>query len=426
MNITCKYAIASVIALILAFAADGIVSGKFFPERDHPEYGSYDGADREDNGNYFEYSMAEGLSPEEFDALYGSRYTLYPTSEKYSDDIPQGNIVKVEWTNEYYVPESFKEEGKTVLKATYSKGKPPEGQKCDFKNLIDPEEYFANDENRYNEKGESVVSHNEFYMADGQLCTVDITSVDEEEDETGNVVFTGRKSEYISLENGGGVWGPAAYDSDVRSALSYDYNDRFALLLDDYSGDGDPDYCYRVGDLDGKFNGFYYMEIMNNEGRFNTRKHSGVKGVADSGFYVYGETADSIRLGHITRDIYFFLSENGGNIFPAAYNSRGNSVSCEDYVNHGLVFTSYWEDGRIELTAVNTETERKSCTAELTFKRLDGRVWRDTDIKLPAVQTDVNRFDKASSFFPASLEKGLYRIEINIEGVWTYTEFYVR
>lgn len=361
MNITCKFVIASVIALVLAFAVDGIVSGKFFPERDDRRY---------------------------YDSYGGSNIGSYDNEEEAAHVDPR----------------------------------------CDLTNLTDPDTYFKDNDPIFNDDHEVIVSHNEFYLADGTLAEMNITSAGYGYDENGNMVFSGKK--YLW---GYGANTPCAYDSSVTSAVSFTHNGHFALLFDDYNNDNEPDFVIRVSDYDPQAgNGaFYYLTLINPGYEYTHTGVAGVslstpKGYADRGFFVYGETADAIRLGHIRRDVYFFLTlDRDDNVIPMAFNSRGNSVSCDEYILNGMIFTSHYEKGCLEITAANTLYEQNSCEAHINIKRLDGKVWRDENVSFEYNFTPWI-LDSQTAYFPMEPEKGLYRAEITVDGEYNFTEFYVR
>ena len=316
---------------------------------------NYDYGYRYDGSGSFSYSDAEGLTAEEFDELYGDEYELMYWASEYSDNVPEGRIIRVEDAWGFF--QGQQDDGRTVLNAYMSKGRAPEETVCDFRNLVDCDEYFAQFDGEapmYDD--EYVVSHNEFYMADGQLCTVDITSAFLDDTDPivnggqpipslldfSKPVFAGRKYEYISLELGGGVITPCAYDSGKGGALSYIYNGHFSLLLDDYNGDGNPDYVIRTCDP-GSSGSYYYMQCMTPTGRANSQSLPSPNRNADNSFYVHGESAPSIRLNRIDRETVFYLTKDGNEIYPVILNSDLRSVSDSFSVN-GKLYSSFYEN----------------------------------------------------------------------------------
>ncbi len=398
------------------------------------------------NGNDsggFNYSKAEGLTSEEFTELYGDEYELMYWASEYSDTVPEGRIIRVEEAWGFF--QGQQTDGRTVLNAYMSRGKAPEETVCDFRNLVDCDEYFAQfGEETPMHDDEYLVSHNEFYMADGQLCTVDITSssLDDDEPMTNGgrpipgqppldrrkPVFTGRKYKYISLELGGGVSAPCAYDSGSRSALHYIYNGYFSLLLDDYNGDGNPDYIIRTCDP-GSGGSYYYMQCMTPTGRANSQALPSPSRNADSSFYVHGESAPSIRLNRIDRNTVFYLTKDGNEIYPVILNSDLRSVS-DSFSVDGKLYSSFYENGTLFLKCTCLDIPQgysaQDETVRLFLRKLNDRMWEETDFP-EETSFRLRSFSDNEVRLEIPLEKGVYRMEIYPEsGGIAVTEFTVR
>lgn len=401
--------------------------------------GNYDYGYSYDGSGSFSYSDAVGLTTEDFDELYGDEYALMYWATEYSDTVPEGRIIRVEEAWGFF--QGQQDDGRTLLNAYMSKGKAPEETVCDFRNLVDCDEYFAQfGEEAPMHDDEYVVSHNEFYMADGQLCTVDITSSFMNEYDpmmngqymppldSSKPVFTGRKYQYISLELGGGVITPCAYDSGNRGALHYIYNGHFSLLLDDYNGDGNPDYVIRTCDP-GSSGSYYYMQCMTPTGRANSQSLPSPNRNADSSFYVHGENAPSIRLNRIDRETVFYLTKDGDEIYPVILNSDLRSVS-DSFSVDGKLYSSFYENGELFLkcTCLDIPQGYSSLdeTARLLLQRLNGRMWEKTDFP-EETSFKLRSYSDDEVELEIPLEKGVYRMEIYPEsGGIAVTEFTVR
>lgn len=397
------------------------------------------------DGGSFSYSDAEGLTAEEFNELYGDEYELMYWASEYSDTVPEGRIIRVEDAWGFF--QGQQDDGRTVLNAYWSKGKASEETVCDFRNLVDCDEYFAQfGEEMPMHDDEYLVSHNEFYMADGQLCTVDITSSFLNDDimdimenggqpvpgqpplDRSKPVFTGRKYTYISLELGGGVSTPCAYDSDSRSALHYIYNGYFSLLLDDYNGDGNPDYVIRTCDP-GSSGSYYYMQCMTPTGRANSQSLPSPHRNADSSFYVHGENAPSIRLNRIDRETVFYLTKDGNEIYPVILSSDLRSVS-DSFSADGKLYSSFYENGTLFLKCTCLDIPQgystQDETARLFLQKLNDRMWEKTDFP-EETAFKLRSYSDNEVKFEIPLEKGVYRMEIYPEsGGIAVTEFTVR
>lgn len=144
-------------------------------------------------------------------------------------------------------------------------------------------------------------------------------------------------------------------------------------------------------------------------------------------FYVKGESDDTVRLDRINRDYCFFVSRNPSSLryMPVLMDSSGYCILGNSYFNNGLVFTSRYEDGKIFLKAVNVKVEDFECIAELTLKRLDGRVWRDMGAVLDKQGFEVPGYESAEKCIDIDLDSGVYKIGVTIGNEYTETEFYV-
>lgn len=435
------------LAVMCFFADRHIISGDTYSSlynREERRY-NYDQDDSYGNDRFI-YSKAEGLTEEEFNRLYGDEYVLMYWASEYSDTVPEGRLIRVEDAWAFF--QGQQNDGRTVLNAYWSKGKAPEETVCDFRNLVDCDEYFAQFGGEPPMRDdEYLVSHNEFYMSDGQLCTVDITSsfLDDADFMTianggqpipgqplldsSKPVFNGKMLQYISLELGGGVITPCAYDSNDRYALCYIYNGHFSLLLDDYNGDGDPDYVYRTCDPGGS-GSYYYMQCMTPTGRANSQKLPSPSRNADSSFYVYGETAPSIRLNRIDRETVFYLTKNENDeIYPVILDSDLRSVSDSFSVN-GKLYSSFYEDGVLSLKCTCLDIPDgysvQNETARLSLQKLGDRMWEETELS-EETSFRLRSFSGDEVKLEIPLEKGVYRMEIYPEsGGIAVTEFTVR
>lgn len=355
-------------------------------------------------------TSVSGITEEKFRELY-PEYEIGTVYEEYSV-LPVGQIFKVETD---VTAQSYK-----AVDLYISCGTAAEYDKYALQNLIDPEEYFSS-----HDGDEKLVSHNEFYLPDGQLCTVDIRSESIKEKD-GNIIYRGEKFLEITIGDEPMRTAYAAFSTEQDTAPAITYSERFALKPDDYNGDGCPDFCLRVGtsDHDGAD---YYMHFLKPYNKEKTRHHDGVKTRFDDGFYVYGENEPSIRLDRIDRNAYYFLSKDKyGNIIPAVYDNSGTMLESEKYINNGLIFSSRFENGQLSIKARNISEESCTYTPEMTVKRLDGKVWRDTDIILPVTGFSAESFQSDEKLFDIGFDKGEYRIELCINETYTRTEFSVR
>lgn len=379
----------------------------------------------ETNISRIDYLDVRGLSEKEFNELYGSEYELVYANFEYSNTVPEGNIIRVEQYVGHFGMDSTDEDGRLYLTAYLSMGMPAN----DLRNLIDCDEYFAqfgDEPPMYGD--EYLVSHNQFYMADGQLSTVEITSEQLETDGS-KPVFTGRKNTHNSPIPGETAGSCCAYNSSGDGALEYIYEGYFSLLLDDYNGDCEPDYIIRTSDPD-PTGSYYYMECMNAVRHSVQQELPSPRSNADKSFYVYGESSPSIRLDRIDRETVFYLTENYDNeIYPVILDSELHKVN-DIYSVDGKLYSSYYEDGALSLKCTCLDIpdgySRRDETASLSLRKLNGRMWED--VTFPEETTfSLRSYTDNEVKLEIPLEKGVYRMEISPEsGGVAVTEFVVR
>lgn len=312
---------------------------------------------------------------------------------------------------------------KYVYERPEHKPKLPETEyEVDFVNQIDPDEYFGDDPVYDDDKGGYLVSHNVFDTTDGGQVKVDIFS-----SKYNDGVFGGRMDMSIRGKSGA-VNTPCAYDSDVRSALKYTYSDNFALLLDDYNFDGNPDYVFRTGEP--AYGGaFYYIEYATNESypvhhtNFLTPKQN-----SDSAVFVYGRSADSIRLAHTDMEHFFFLTRTDDGIEPYMYSSDFWECSYDDYAVGGRLYSAFYENGVLTLTATD-------CAEDMTMypygipvniRKYDERIWKSCGSFTAENFVSESNLWERSAAYETKLEKGLYQLEIITLDGTAYAEFMVR
>lgn len=312
---------------------------------------------------------------------------------------------------------------KFVYERPEHKPKLPETEyEVDFVNQIDPDEYFGDDPVYDDDKGGYLVSHNVFDTTDGGQVKVDIFS-----SKYNDGVFGGRMDMSIRGKSGA-VNTPCAYDSAVRSALKYTYSDNFALLLDDYNFDGNPDYVFRTGEP--AYGGaFYYIEYATNESypvhhtNFLTPKQN-----SDSAVFVYGRSADSIRLAHTDMEHFFFLTRTDDGIEPYMYSSDFWECSYDDYAVGGRLYSAFYENGVLTLTATD-------CAEDMTMypygipvniRKYDERIWKSCGSFTAENFVSESNLWERSAAYETKLEKGLYQLEIITPDGTAYAEFMVR
>lgn len=415
-----------VLTLIAAFVTDIFIRGQFSDsigwfESRQDGYDYYPVQEEDRSLTAILRSAEERYTPAELMNAVGDECEIAGTAFEFSNKAPAGYITKINMLSE-----TPGESGKIPLEITLCKGGIGESdERCDFKNLIDPEDWFDGSERDYNDVDEHTtpsytVSYNEYYTARGDKAAVRIYSY---------TCGTGKQFMSVRVGSHSRVH-PCAYDSSETSALSYSYEDHFSLLLEDYNADGTPDFCYRIGDVGGGKSAYYGMYLTDPEGRAQGRRHRGVDGIADEGFLVYGETADSIRLGVVNRDTYFFLSEYEGEVVPAFFDMASGDMLSEDetkkFFDHGAVFTSRYEDGIIYLKATEVTGNVFEGRAELSLKKLDDMVWEDVPLGERYGDFYAECFGSDCEEIPVTLPRGLYRLTADIDGVKTSTEFYSR
>jgi len=315
------------------------------------------------------------------------------------------------------------EADKYVYERPEHKPKLPETEyEVDFVNQVDPDEYFDDEPVNDDDKGGYLVSHNVFDTTDGGQVKVDIFS-----SKYNDGVFGGRMDMAIRGKSGA-VNTPCAYDSDVRSALKYTYSDHFALLLDDYNFDGNPDYVFRTGEP--AYGGaFYYIEYATNESypvhhtNFLTPKKN-----SDSAVFVYGRSDDSIRLAHTDMEHFFFLTRTDDGIEPYMYSSDFWECSYDDYAVGGRLYSAFYENGVLTLTATDCseDMEMYSEGIPVTIRKYDERIWKGCGSFTAENFVSESNLWERSAAYETRLEKGLYQLEIITPDGTAYAEFMVR
>lgn len=319
------------------------------------------------------------------------------------------------------VPEEANE---YVYERPEHKPKLPETEyEVDFVNQIDPDEYFGDDPVYDDGNDGYFVSHNVFDTTDGGQVTVDIFSAEYDDG-----IYSGKMKMDITNKSGGGVRTPCAYDSDVRSALKYTYSDHFALLLDDYNFDGNPDYVFRTGEP--AYGGaFYYIEYATNESypvhhtNFLTPKKN-----SDSAVFVYGRSDDSIRLAHTDMEHFFFLTRTDDGIEPYMYSSDFRECSYDDYAVGGRLYSAFYENGVLTLTATDCseDMEMYSDGIPVNIRKYDERIWKSCGSFTAENFVSESNLWERSAAYETKLEKGLYQLEIVTPDGTAYAEFMVR
>lgn len=350
--------------------------------------------------------IAGNYTPAQFEAVYGDSYDMQ-VNYIYDDEVDRGKIIRLAST--------FSEGDKPCVRADVSMGYDYGGadEKCDFKNLIDPEVYFADEF-----VSEDTVSYNVFYAPGGHERRVKFYELT---DGTGtHNMMTYNYNYFYNNANAAEV--PCSYNGE-----DYSFYGNFALSLEDYNGDGCPDFLYKAAKPE--HNGCYYRIHLTDDG--SVQSDAGIND--DPVLFIYGRTADSIRLDRINRDAFlYFTRDSSDRIVPQVLNFKYGSDNISRYENNGWVFTSFYEDGEIQLkaTAVSDDAVHDddfTVLTEICLKRLDGMVWRDVPLETDRAEftfsgvrgSDTVRIEK-------KLSKGVYRLEVGLEGKYSYTEFYVR
>ncbi len=311
---------------------------------------------------------------------------------------------------------------KFVYERPEHKPKLPETEyEVDFVNQIDPDKYFSDSDPIIDPEYGCLVSHNVFDSSDGDELIVDVYS-----SQYIDGVFCGIMDTHMCNESGGGVITPCAYDSAARSALKYTYNDHFSLLLDDYNNDGNPDFTLRTGDIR-KDGAFYYINYATNESypvhhtNFETPLYN-----SDSAVFVYGETADSIRLDHTDMDHSFFLTKTTeGDVVPYMFSSSLRSCDYSPYAVGNRLYSAFYENGILTLKATDCDADTVMYTDAVTVnvRKYNERVWESCDSFKTSFERDI-WVHKA--YREVKLEKGFYQLEIVTPDGTAYAEFMVR
>jgi hypothetical protein len=293
--------------------------------------------------------------------------------------------------------------------------------RCDFVNKIDPDKYFSDSDPIIDPEYGCLVSHNVFDSSDGDELIVDVYS-----SQYIDGVFCGIMDTHMYNESGGGVITPCAYDSAARSALKYTYNDHFSLLLDDYNNDGNPDFTLRTGDIR-KDGAFYYINYATNESypvhhtNFETPLYN-----SDSAVFVYGETADSIRLDHTDMDHSFFLTKTTeGDVVPYMFSSSLRSCDYSPYAVGNRLYSAFYENGILTLKATDCDADTVMYTDAVTVnvRKYNERVWESCDSFKTSFEREI-WVHKA--YREVKLKKGFYQLEIVTPDGTAYAEFMVR
>lgn len=342
-------------------------------------------------------------TPAEFEAKYGDSYDT-KIEYNYDNSVKRGNIISL--------TTSPGEGGKEFAHLMVSLGTDymAVDEKCDFTNLIDQAVYFADED-----IPDNTISYNEFYVRNGSKRKVKFY-------EQTTVAGVRQYMMVFTTSDGRAVTFPCAYDEDD----SYSFYGNFALSLEDYNGDGSPDFLYKAGSVDR--NGCHYRMHITDNGYYSgiSEAHN-----PDTVLYIYGETGYSPRLDRINREAFFYLSRDGlDRVVPTVLNLQDGYDSVAAHENNGWIFTSAYENGSIMLkgTVISDEPEQnEDFSAQISLKRLDERVWRDVPLGTDAAAFS---FPGAAGSDTAVIEKelsrGVYRVEVCVNGKWTYTEFIVR
>ena len=351
-----------------------------------------------------------GREPSWLIKWYGEHCYIAETAFEVSGISP-GNIVNIE-----LLSKEADDTGKIPVKVTLSAGSGEEIPK--LKNLIDPEEWFEGTEKKYTVGEGFTVSYNEFYTGGGKKCRVWLYS-----DEFSDGVFTGEQ--YITVKSGSSE----ALHMEEKEGSPVYYDGHFALQLEDYGGNGSVGFCFRVGapEEDGAY---YRMIVVDRYGDAEFRAHDmkDPKAPVKGSFFVYGETAPSVRLDIIDRDTYFFMTKDSDGLPVSSIwsKSSGDSRKEEDFSNGNLIFSSRYEEGCIKLKVTNVWVGDNRQPAVFSLKRLNGMLWESIPLENNETEIKLEAFASETFTIPVELEKGVYAIEADLGGEITATEFYVR
>ena len=307
---------------------------------------------------------------------------------------------------------------------------------CDLVNMTDMDEYYK-DGIPLTDNGMYIYSHNEVMLTNGKIGTIDLVAYDMEEKD-GKRYFSGHNYTHSFLKDTGGVKHPQEYDSDVRDCLSFRAEGPFKLKFDDYNDDGNADYVLRVSDpTDG--GAYYVLDYTIADNYFDYGLHfywSDIKTMADSAFFVYGETDQSIRFRHIDRDHFFFITrDEEGRRTVSIVDKEFGRYKGDDLFTDGRVWCAVYDEDGLRFDAVNRWTDRSgdypdvgvyTGSAHVTVRELDGKVWRKTGYE--TVVTFSAKDDMISSApVPYTCRKGEYQAELELDdGKVVYVWWIVR
>lgn len=404
-RVRCRgWLIASAAAAVIAAAAAIFVNTpQTYPYHSYSQ--NYVGDADHDFPEFDDPSFGVGMSTDEFNSKYCKKYVLRVTSHEFSDDIPEGCIIRINDAGHYG-------SGMAVAEAVVSDGKAAGENVCDLRNLVDPDEYFAG-------TGDTeLVSHNEFYLADGQLMTVDI-KCDEPLSADG---WTGTMYRKASTESGGDT---EFYGIHERAAGKWTYKKHFALLLDDYNCDKNPDFCVKAGDS-GIEGTYYIMKLCSSRGLETAEIGTSRTWLYDD-FYVYGEFDSSFRPYRIDDNTFFFLTGHSDNAYPVIYRAEeGRFIHpSENFERNGFIFFAGYYDGALSAGAVKTDGQPAEISCGMHIEYLDGKVWRRLG-ETKHIDSETNRFGKFELSEDIALDSGHYRAVFTDDELFAAAEFTVR
>ena len=404
-RVRCRgWLIASAAAVVIAAAAAIFVNTpQSYPYHSYSQ--NYVPDKSHDFPEFDDPSFGVGMSTDEFNSKYSRKYVLRVTSHEFSVDIPEGCIIRIKNAEHYG-------SGMAVAEAVVSDGKAAGENVCDLRNLVDPDEYFAGNTNT------ELVSHNEFYLADGQLMTVDIKC----DTPLAADGWTGTMYRKASTESGGDT---AFYGIHEKFSGEWTYKEHFALLLDDYNCDKNPDFCVKAGDSD-DLGTYYIMKMCSSRGLENA-KISTAKNWRSDDFYVYGEFDSSFRPYRIDDNTFFFLTESYGDVYPMVYRAAEGGFSCPSghFERNGFIFFAGYYDGRLSAGAVKTDGSPSGISCDMHIEYLDGKVWRRLG-KTEHISGKTNDFGKFELTEDIALDSGHYRAVFTDDDLFAAAGFTVR
>ena len=308
-------------------------------------------------------------------------------------------------------------------------------------NLVDMDEYFKDGIPMY-EGDEYLYSHNEVMMSNGKLCTIDLTAR-EMQDSGGDTYFGGHNYTHSEIKATGGVSHPQTYDSDKRECVSFKVKGPFLIEFDDYNMDGAPDYVIRVSDEAPYGMGSYYeldYIICDNYTDYGLHPHWRSRTHSDSSFYVWGETDPTIRLRHIDREHFCFITEDeDGKIYTLVSDKNFNQCSETDYASHNRIWTAGYKDGVITADALNVSeyteeykggelelriNEPMTGEVRIVIRRYENGVWHRVDAPETAVFEEKSRME-GRAVINTQLVPGDYKIEFITDEGSSYANVYV-